>query len=61
MASKHAVAAYLLHSGKLLASFPEQTWKDASTGDDVPAVACSPAGTRVAILSGARVTFHDLK
>jgi hypothetical protein len=61
IAGAHSVAAYVLSSGKRLASFPEPTWKDASTGDGVSVVACSPAGTRVAIFSGARVTFHDLK
>ena len=57
-----AVAAYALPSGKLLATFPASTWRDASAKDVTsPAIACSPAGTRVAILSGTRLTFHDLK
>lgn len=62
MVSDQAVAAYILPSGKLLASFPAPAWRDASAKDIASAsVACSPAGTRVAILSGARLTFHDLK
>ncbi|MGA1983444.1 MAG: hypothetical protein ABSG84_13385 [Acidobacteriaceae bacterium] len=62
VAGDHSVAAYALPSGKLLASFPASTWKDASAEDTAFAsVACSPAGTRVAILSGTRLTFHDLK
>ncbi len=59
--SKSGIAAYVLPSGKLLATFPAQTWRDESSGDAAPSVACSPTGTRVAILDGARLTFHNLK
>jgi hypothetical protein len=62
MVDRRAVAAYALPSGKLLANFPPETWRDTSAKDVAPAsVACSPTGTRVAILSGARLTFHSLK
>jgi hypothetical protein len=62
MVSDSAVAAYALPSGKLLASLPASDWRDASATDIAsPSVACSPSGTRVAILSGTRLTFHDLK
>jgi hypothetical protein len=61
MVSDHAVTAYILPSRKLLANIPAQTWR-ASSGDSYGAsVACSTDGTRVAILSGGRLTFHDLK
>lgn len=61
-ATDEAVTAYTLPSGKLLATFPASTWQDASAKDSGPAtIACSPAGTLVAILSGTRLTFHDLK
>ena len=56
------VAAYLLPSGKLLQPIPAQTWKDASFDDAYGvSVACSADGTRVAILDGTRLTFHDLQ
>lgn len=57
-----AIAVYSLNSGKLLAGFPAETWRDAALKDDGAAtVACSEDGTRVAIYDGARLTFHDLK
>lgn len=61
-ASGRDSAVYAIPSGKLLASFPAATWRDASADDTDPvSVACSPRGTRVAILSGTRLTFHDMK
>jgi hypothetical protein len=62
MATPLAVTAYALSSGRLLTTFATTTWQDESAKDSDPAsVACSPVGTRVAILSGTRLTFHDLK
>jgi hypothetical protein len=62
LGSGHGVAAYAIPSGKLLTSFPAATWRDASTDDrDYVSIACSSKGTHVAILSGRRLTFHDLK
>jgi hypothetical protein len=56
-----AVALYSIPSGNLLANFPVSSWRDPKVDDmNVPTVACSPTGTRVAILSGSRLTFHDL-
>jgi hypothetical protein len=62
LARARSVALYAVPSGKLLVSFPEASWRDANadTSDQIP-VACSPDGTRVAILSVARLSFHDLK
>ena len=52
----HAVAAYLLPSGKLLQPNPAADLEDASSDDSYsPAVACSADGTRVAILDGTRL------
>jgi hypothetical protein len=56
------VAMYDVRSGALLASFPATSWRDATaTNTDSVEVACSSTGTRVAILSGTRLTIHDLK
>jgi hypothetical protein len=57
-----SVALYSIPSGNLLANFPVSSWRDPKVDDrDVATLACSPTGTRVAILSGSRLTFHDLK
>ncbi len=57
-----AVEVYAIPSGRLLASFPTASWRGANADEtDRVTVACSPTGTRVAVLSGARLTFHDLK
>ena len=62
LASGHGVAAYAIPSGALLASFPTDTWRDpASPNPDRAFVVCSPTAKRVAIVSGTRLTFHDLK
>ena len=62
LATGHAVATYSIPSGALLASFPADTWRDPSARHHNRAsVACSPTAKRVAILSGTRLTLHDLK
>jgi hypothetical protein len=62
LARARSVALYAVPSGKLLVSFPEASWHDSNADKTERAsVACSPDGTRVAILSGARLSFHDLK
>lgn len=60
-ASEGQVAAYEIPSGALLASFSPSTWQDPGNPDVRPAVACSPSGTRAAILAGSRLSLHDLK
>jgi hypothetical protein len=61
-ARTQSVALYSIPSGKLLTNFPVSSWRDPKADDSaVATVACSPTGTRVAILSGSRLTFHDLK
>ena len=62
LGSGHGIAAYAIPSGKLLTSFSAATWRDASA--DVRAtvsIACSSNGIHVAILSGKRLSFHDLR
>jgi hypothetical protein len=59
-ASESQIAAYEIPSGKLLADFSTGTWQDRSSAEARPAVACSPRGTRMAILAGSRLTFHDV-
>ena len=62
VARGRSIALYAIPSGNLLASFPIPSWRDPKADDtDRPTVACSPTGTRVAILSGSRLTFHDMK
>jgi hypothetical protein len=62
LARSRDVAVYGIPSGEPLANFPPSSWRDPKADDtDRPTVACSPNGTRVAILSGSRLTFHDLK
>jgi hypothetical protein len=62
LAGGRAVALYTIAGGNLLASFPAASWRDPNVDDtDRPTVACSSSETRVAILSGSRLTFHDLK
>lgn len=62
LAAGHSVAAYDIPSGALLANFPADTWRDPSGPDhNRESAACSPAGTRVAILSGTRLTIHTIK
>ena len=62
LARGRAVALYAIPSGELLASFPAASWQDAKVDDSSSVtVACSSAGTRVAILSGDRLTFHSLR
>jgi hypothetical protein len=62
VAREQSVALYSIPSGNLLASFPVSSWREPNADNrDVPTVACSPTGTRVAILSGSRLTFHDLR
>lgn len=59
--SPDEVLAFEIPSGKKLASFPPNSWKDPKVEDKiVPAVACSPSAKRVAIRHGDRLTFHDL-
>jgi hypothetical protein len=56
------VAVFAIPSGTVLSSFSAASWRDASMKDtDQVSVACASTGTRVAILSGARLTVHDLK
>jgi len=60
-ARAQSVALYSIPGGNLLVSFPVSSWRDPKADEmEVPTVACSPTGTRVAILSGSRLTFHDL-
>jgi len=55
------VLAFEIPSGKKLATFPLNTWKDPDTKEKTTAnVACSPTDKRVAIRSGARLTLHNL-
>jgi len=55
------VLAFQIPSGKKLATFPPDSWKDPKDQDKaVPEVACSSSGKRVAIRDGDRLTFHDL-
>ncbi len=62
LARGQRVAIYAIPSGKLLTGFPDESWRDANAGDtDRVAVACSSKGAHVAILSGTRLTFHDLR
>jgi hypothetical protein len=62
VARANEVSLYAIPSGNLLANFPVSSWRNPRADErDVPTVACSPTGTRVAILSGSRLTFHDLK
>lgn len=57
-----AVEVFAIPSGRLLASFPVASWRGANADETDPVtVACSPTGTRVAILSGSRLTVHDLR
>jgi hypothetical protein len=61
-ARAQSVALYSILSGNLLANFPVSSWRDPKADEmELPTVACSPTGARVAILSGSRLTFHDLK
>ncbi len=58
------IAVYGIPAGNLLVSFPAQTWQDPNNKSGDPAsaaIACSSNGRRVAVLSGSRLTFHDLK
>jgi hypothetical protein len=56
------VAVYAIPAGTLLASFDLASWRDGSATDtDQVSVACASTGARVAILSGERLTVHDLK
>jgi hypothetical protein len=62
LAGGHRLEAYAIPSGKLLATFPLNTWRDPNAGDPGSiSVACSSTGKRVAVLSGTRLTLHDLK
>ena len=62
VARGRSIELYAIPSGNLLTSFPRASWLDPTADNrDVPTVACSPTGTRVAIVSGSRLTFHDLK
>lgn len=56
------VAMYQLPSGKRITSFAHNVWKDPKAADPTrETVACSNDGTRVAILSGSRLTWYVLK
>jgi hypothetical protein len=59
LSSGHEVTVYALPSGKRLVTLPASSWQDPLGG--LSTVACSPTGTRVAILSGSRLTVHALK
>jgi hypothetical protein len=62
VARQQSVSLYSIPSGNLLANFPVSSWRDPKVDDmNVATIACSPTGNRVAILSGSRLTFHDLK
>jgi hypothetical protein len=62
LARHGSVAVYSIPSGSLLVEFPPAAWRDTSANrDDRARVACSPTGTRVAILAGTRLTIHDLQ
>ena len=54
VADAQTIAAYAIPSGKLIAKFPPETWRDGESGGQ-GVVACSATGTRVAILSGTRL------
>jgi hypothetical protein len=57
-----AVRAYELPSGRQIAVFPPDSWRDPEAkGDWGASVACSSDGKRVAIRSGGRLALHDLK
>jgi len=62
VARGRTVTLYSIPSGSLVVNFPASSWRDPKADDTTrPTVACSPTGTRVAILSSSRLTFHDLK
>ena len=62
MARRGSVAVYSIPSGSLLVELPQASWRDTTASDDERTrVACSPTGTRVGILSGARLTIDDLQ
>ena len=61
-ASNDAVMVFQIPSGKRIARFPANDWRDADAkGYRDVAVACSWDGKRVAIRSGARLTLRDVK
>jgi len=55
------VFAVEIPTGKKLATFSPEIWKDLDTKEKTTgSVACDPTGKRVAIRSGARLTIHNL-
>lgn len=61
-ASNDAVLIYQIPSGKRIARFPAESWREAEAkGYPAVTVACSWDGKRIAIRSGARLTLRDVK
>jgi hypothetical protein len=62
LARRGSVAIYSIPSGTLLANLPTVSWQDASAApDDRVHAACSSNGGRIAVLSGNRLTIHELR
>jgi hypothetical protein len=62
LARHGSVAMYSIPSGSLLANLPAVSWQDTSAApDDRVHAACSSNGSRIAVLSGNRLTIHELK
>jgi len=62
LARHGSVAVYSIPSGSLLANLPAVSWQDTSAAsDDRVHAACSSNGDRIAVLSGNRLTIHELR
>lgn len=56
-----AVTVHTISSGAMIASLPVMSWQDKTADAKAPVeVACSSNGTHVAVLSGTRLTLHDV-
>jgi hypothetical protein len=62
LARQSSVAMYAIPSGALLANLPAGSWQDTSAApDNRVRAACSSNGNRIAVLSGKRLTIHELR
>jgi hypothetical protein len=53
---------YAIPSGALLASLPAGSWQDIRAAQDNRVrTACSSNGNRIGVLSGKRLTIHELR
>lgn len=61
VARERAVTVHRIPSGEMIASLPADSWQDKmAQATDSVAVACSSTGKHLAVLSGIRLTLHDI-